>query len=133
MYVCVMAFFAKISDPTIGGTYMTLLNTVSNLGKRHSDRRQVMNMYRSLSLHQRIFSRFVRVVDAYDHYLLFSLFARHGVAVDACALARRHADVARMRGCRKRLSLSSRGVFLCFFFEITLFTIMLVIETLKKK
>jgi len=27
-----MAFNAKISDPEIGGTYMTLLNTVTNLG-----------------------------------------------------------------------------------------------------
>ena len=27
-----MAFFAKVSDPRIGGTYMTLLNTVANLG-----------------------------------------------------------------------------------------------------
>ena len=27
-----MAFFAKVSDPAIGGTYMTLLNTLSNLG-----------------------------------------------------------------------------------------------------
>ncbi|KAH9244049.1 hypothetical protein BASA81_018589 [Batrachochytrium salamandrivorans] len=26
------SFFTKISDPTIGGTYMTLLNTLSNLG-----------------------------------------------------------------------------------------------------
>ncbi|KAG6443728.1 acetyl-coenzyme A transporter 1 isoform X2 [Manduca sexta] len=32
MFVAVMAFFAKVSDPTVGGTYMTLLNTVSNLG-----------------------------------------------------------------------------------------------------
>lgn len=32
MYVSVMAFNAKVSDPLIGGTYMTLLNTVSNLG-----------------------------------------------------------------------------------------------------
>lgn len=32
VYVAMMAFFAKISDPTIGGTYMTLMNTVSNLG-----------------------------------------------------------------------------------------------------
>nr|XP_005987354.1 PREDICTED: acetyl-coenzyme A transporter 1 isoform X2 [Latimeria chalumnae] len=32
MYVAAMAFNAKISDPAIGGTYMTLLNTVSNLG-----------------------------------------------------------------------------------------------------
>lgn len=31
MYVAVMAFNAKISDPSIGGTYMTLLNTISNL------------------------------------------------------------------------------------------------------
>ncbi|XP_067851442.1 acetyl-coenzyme A transporter 1 [Heptranchias perlo] len=31
MYVAVMSFNAKISDPSIGGTYMTLLNTVSNL------------------------------------------------------------------------------------------------------
>lgn len=27
-----MAFFAQVSDPAIGGTYMTLLNTLSNLG-----------------------------------------------------------------------------------------------------
>ncbi|XP_072474765.1 acetyl-coenzyme A transporter 1 [Notamacropus eugenii] len=32
MYVSIMAFNAKVSDPLIGGTYMTLLNTVSNLG-----------------------------------------------------------------------------------------------------
>ena len=32
MFVSGMAFNAKISDPLIGGTYMTLLNTVSNLG-----------------------------------------------------------------------------------------------------
>ncbi|MBN3302847.1 acetyl-coenzyme A transporter 1 [Amia ocellicauda] len=32
MYVAVMAFHAKVSDPIIGGTYMTLLNTVTNLG-----------------------------------------------------------------------------------------------------
>jgi len=32
MFVSQMAFFAKVSDPRIGGTYMTLLNTVANLG-----------------------------------------------------------------------------------------------------
>ena len=32
MFVAVMAFFARISDPLVGGTYMTLLNTFSNLG-----------------------------------------------------------------------------------------------------
>ncbi|KAL1301433.1 hypothetical protein AAFC00_005687 [Neodothiora populina] len=32
MFVAVSAFHAKIADPTIGGTYMTLLATVSNLG-----------------------------------------------------------------------------------------------------
>lgn len=32
MFVAVMAFFAKVSDPAVGGTYMTLLNTVTNLG-----------------------------------------------------------------------------------------------------
>ncbi|KAJ8256819.1 hypothetical protein COCON_G00189710 [Conger conger] len=32
MFVAIMAFNAKVSDPVIGGTYMTLLNTVSNLG-----------------------------------------------------------------------------------------------------
>ena len=34
MFVAVMAFFARISDPAVGGTYMTLLNTVTNLGKK---------------------------------------------------------------------------------------------------
>ena len=33
MFVAQMAFYAKISDPLIGGTYMTLLNTVTNLGQ----------------------------------------------------------------------------------------------------
>ncbi|VEN54069.1 unnamed protein product [Callosobruchus maculatus] len=32
MYVSIMAFFAKISDSKVGGTYMTLLNTCCNLG-----------------------------------------------------------------------------------------------------
>ncbi|KAI0294848.1 acetyl-coenzyme A transporter 1-domain-containing protein, partial [Multifurca ochricompacta] len=31
-FVCNSAFHARISDPMIGGTYITLLNTVSNLG-----------------------------------------------------------------------------------------------------
>jgi MFS transporter, PAT family, solute carrier family 33 (acetyl-CoA transportor), member 1 len=32
MNVAEMSFFAKISDPLLGGTYMTLLNTISNSG-----------------------------------------------------------------------------------------------------
>ncbi|KAH8690564.1 acetyl-coenzyme A transporter 1-domain-containing protein [Talaromyces proteolyticus] len=32
MFVAISAFHARISDPAIGGTYMTLLATVSNLG-----------------------------------------------------------------------------------------------------
>lgn len=32
MFVSVMAFFARVSDPSVGGTYMTLLNTLCNLG-----------------------------------------------------------------------------------------------------
>ena len=32
MFVAIMAFFAKVSDPAVGGTYMTLLNTLTNLG-----------------------------------------------------------------------------------------------------
>jgi PAT family acetyl-CoA transporter-like MFS transporter 1 len=31
-FVSIGSFFAKISDPAVGGTYMTLLNTMSNLG-----------------------------------------------------------------------------------------------------
>uniref|UniRef100_K3WIB8 Acetyl-coenzyme A transporter 1 n=1 Tax=Globisporangium ultimum (strain ATCC 200006 / CBS 805.95 / DAOM BR144) TaxID=431595 RepID=K3WIB8_GLOUD len=34
MYVPQMAFFARISDPSIGGTYMTFLNTITNLGSK---------------------------------------------------------------------------------------------------
>ena len=33
MFVALMAFFARISDPVIGGTYMTFLNTFANLGQ----------------------------------------------------------------------------------------------------
>ena len=32
MGVSMMSFYNKIADPSIGGTYMTLLNTMSNLG-----------------------------------------------------------------------------------------------------
>lgn len=32
MFVSQMSFYAQISDKTIGGTYMTFLNTISNLG-----------------------------------------------------------------------------------------------------
>lgn len=32
MQLSIMAFFARISDPAIGGTYMTFLNTLNNLG-----------------------------------------------------------------------------------------------------
>ena len=32
VFVSLLSFFAKIADPTIGGTYMTLLNTLTNLG-----------------------------------------------------------------------------------------------------
>lgn len=32
MFVSQMSFFAKISDPAVGGTYMTLVNTLANMG-----------------------------------------------------------------------------------------------------
>jgi len=32
MFTAQMAFFARVSDPEIGGSYMTLLNTFANLG-----------------------------------------------------------------------------------------------------
>ena len=32
MFVALMAFFNKVSDPAIGGTYMTMLNTLANMG-----------------------------------------------------------------------------------------------------
>ena len=32
IFVAVMAFHARISDPRVGGTYLTLLNTLTNLG-----------------------------------------------------------------------------------------------------
>ena len=31
MFVSLMAFNARVSDPAIGGTYMTLLNTIANV------------------------------------------------------------------------------------------------------
>lgn len=34
MFVAQMAFFSRVSDPLIGGTYMTLLNTIANVGGR---------------------------------------------------------------------------------------------------
>ena len=34
IFISLMTFFTKVSDPNIGGTYMTFLNTVSNLGSK---------------------------------------------------------------------------------------------------
>jgi len=33
-FISMMAFFSRISDPAIGGSYMTLLNTIANLGSK---------------------------------------------------------------------------------------------------
>jgi PAT family acetyl-CoA transporter-like MFS transporter 1 len=33
-FVSLMAFFAKVSDPAVGGSYMTTLNTATNLGTK---------------------------------------------------------------------------------------------------
>ncbi len=35
MFISQVSFFANISDANIGGTYMTLLTTLSNLGNYH--------------------------------------------------------------------------------------------------
>ncbi len=35
MFITIVSFFAKISDQNIGGTYMTLLATLSNLGSMY--------------------------------------------------------------------------------------------------
>lgn len=32
IYVSLLSFHSRVSDPSIGGTYMTLLNTITNLG-----------------------------------------------------------------------------------------------------
>lgn len=34
MFVAQMSFFSRISDPVIGGSYMTLLNTIANVGNK---------------------------------------------------------------------------------------------------
>lgn len=34
MFVAQMALFSRVSDPVIGGTYMTLLNTIANVGSK---------------------------------------------------------------------------------------------------
>merc|ERR1712129_470526 len=34
MFVSQASFFARVSDPAFGGTYMTLLNTLANLGQK---------------------------------------------------------------------------------------------------
>ena len=34
VFISMMAFFSRVSDPSIGGSYMTLLNTIANLGSK---------------------------------------------------------------------------------------------------
>ncbi|EDS44495.1 dynactin P62 subunit [Culex quinquefasciatus] len=65
MFVAVMAFFARISDPAVGETYMTLLNTLSNLGGNwpitvwpepeyaYATRFGVLLQYQSVVLHEK--------------------------------------------------------------------------------
>ena len=44
MFVSNMAFFARISDPAMGGTYMTMLNTLSNLGGSHQQSKSTFDV-----------------------------------------------------------------------------------------
>ncbi len=37
LFITIVSFFAKISDENIGGTYMTLLATLSNLGSMYTN------------------------------------------------------------------------------------------------
>lgn len=41
-----MAFFAQVSDPSLGGTYMTFFNTVANLGNKVSCISETLNARR---------------------------------------------------------------------------------------
>ena len=38
--VAQVSFFTRVSDKTVGGTYMTLLNTISNLGTSYKQTEQ---------------------------------------------------------------------------------------------
>lgn len=49
MFVSQMAFFARVSDPNIGGTYMTLLNTMANLGNAPRSRGIAINIFAFLA------------------------------------------------------------------------------------
>ena len=52
MFVSQMAFFAQVSDPAIGGTYMTLLNTITNFGKSDSSLSVSMSHVSGYPLHR---------------------------------------------------------------------------------
>lgn len=49
-FVAVMAFFNRVADPVLGGTYMTLLNTVGNLGSKWCSS-GVLFLFSALSAH----------------------------------------------------------------------------------
>lgn len=42
MFIAKMAIFASVSDPLIGGTYITFLTTISNLGSKYPE---TINLY----------------------------------------------------------------------------------------
>lgn len=73
VFVSMMSFFAKKADPSIGGTYMTLLNTISNLGFKWVSTFSLWSLSR-LTLHSCFSS---------DHKPL----ALECAASDACELA----------------------------------------------
>lgn len=62
-FVGQMGFFAKVSDPAIGGTYMTLLNTLSNLG----------GMWTTTAALKSV--EWITEVSGYDGYYLMSALA----------------------------------------------------------
>eukprot|EP01012_Entosiphon_sulcatum_P023489 TRINITY_DN28546_c0_g1_i1.p1 TRINITY_DN28546_c0_g1~~TRINITY_DN28546_c0_g1_i1.p1 ORF type:complete len:521 (-),score=73.87 TRINITY_DN28546_c0_g1_i1:2-1537(-) len=74
MFVAIMAFFSRVSDPLLGGTCMTLLNTLTNLGAKWPTTA-------ALSL-----------VDATTRKLCTHLPANASVEVDALACASKAAE-----------------------------------------
>lgn len=69
MFVALMGFHASVSDPTIGGSYMTLLNTITNLGGNWPsttalwlvDKLTVQNCVEKCKNHEKLFNTTVNV------------------------------------------------------------------------
>lgn len=83
LFIAKMAIFASVSDPLIGGTYITFLTTISNLGSKYPE---TINLYLIdfLSLKTCWYNP-TRFVSTANHSAIFNTTLALNGTVDKCS------------------------------------------------